>query len=176
MQFVKRVISAFMSIDTSQFSLLLLAVWILVMYGHSMTPADISSEESGWVLLLTERFFEIAGIEAKWLTEYIIRKTAHFCEYCIFGMLLMYYLKHRPKRRYGHRELEMGQIYPIMLAVIFVPFVDETIQLFVAGRSAQITDVWLDMAGSCFGILLCQIPVMFGIKTRRGRRRRRRRW
>ena len=30
-------------------------------------------------------------------------------------------------------------------------FIDETIQLFVEGRSGQITDVWLDMAGIYMG-------------------------
>ena len=39
-------------------------------------------------------------------------------------------------------------------AVLFMPFVDETIQLFVEGRSGQISDVWLDMAGIVTGIMV----------------------
>lgn len=35
-----------------------------------------------------------------------------------------------------------------------VPFVDETIQLFVAGRSGQISDVWLDMSGAAAGMAI----------------------
>jgi VanZ family protein len=35
-----------------------------------------------------------------------------------------------------------------------VPFTDETIQLFVAGRSGQISDVWLDCAGAAFGTVV----------------------
>lgn len=35
-----------------------------------------------------------------------------------------------------------------------VPFLDETIQLFTEGRSGQISDVWLDMAGALTGTLL----------------------
>lgn len=35
-----------------------------------------------------------------------------------------------------------------------VPFVDETIQLFVAGRSGQISDVWLDMSGAAAGMMI----------------------
>ena len=31
---------------------------------------------------------------------------------------------------------------------------DETIQLFVAGRSGQIRDVWIDLGGFCAGVLL----------------------
>lgn len=41
-----------------------------------------------------------------------------------------------------------------MTAVLFMPFVDETIQLFVEGRSGQISDVWLDMAGIVTGIMV----------------------
>ena len=37
-----------------------------------------------------------------------------------------------------------------------IPFVDETIQLFVEGRSGQVSDVWLDLAGALCGLLgLC---------------------
>jgi len=32
--------------------------------------------------------------------------------------------------------------------------VDETIQLFVAGRSGQISDVWLDMSGAAAGMAI----------------------
>ena len=39
-------------------------------------------------------------------------------------------------------------------AALFMPFIDETIQLFVEGRSGQISDVWLDMAGIFIGIIV----------------------
>ena len=40
------------------------------------------------------------------------------------------------------------------IAIFTVPFLDETIQLFTEGRSGQISDVWLDMAGALTGTLL----------------------
>ena len=40
------------------------------------------------------------------------------------------------------------------IAIFAVPFLDETIQLFTEGRSGQISDVWLDMAGALTGTLL----------------------
>lgn len=176
MQTIKKIISAAMNIDISQFSLLLLLLWILVMYGHSLTPAVLSSQESSRALLLVRQLFLSAGVEAAWLTEHMVRKGAHFGEYCIFGILLVFYLKNRPKRRYGHRQWELELLCPAALAVVLVPFLDETIQLFVAGRSAQVTDVWLDIAGSCFGILLCQIPALLGIRFNRTKPRRPRKW
>lgn len=40
------------------------------------------------------------------------------------------------------------------IALLAVPFADETIQLFVEGRSGQISDVWLDLAGALTGTML----------------------
>ena len=40
----------------------------------------------------------------------------------------------------------------VLMMIFMVPFVDETIQLFVAGRSGQISDVWLDMSGAAAGM------------------------
>lgn len=176
MQSIKKMVSMMMNIDTSRFSLLILVIWILIMYGHSLTPAVLSSQESSRALVLAQQLFGVMGMEAGWLTEHMVRKAAHFTEYGIFGILLMFYLRNRPKRRYGHREWELELVYPAALAVMFIPFVDETLQLFTPGRSAQIGDVWLDMAGSCFGILLCRIPALLGIRIGRSRRRRIGKW
>ena len=48
-------------------------------------------------------------------------------------------------------------------------FVDETLQLFTEGRSGQISDVWLDMAGAAAGTL-CALAAAGLLRT--GRRRR----
>ena len=37
---------------------------------------------------------------------------------------------------------------------LLVALADETIQLFSPGRGSQVTDVWIDFAGACLGILL----------------------
>lgn len=172
----KKVIAAVTSLGADQIRLLLLAGWVLVMYLHSMAPAALSTEESSHVLLLITGLFTRLGIDGRWLTEHILRKTAHFCEYSIFGMLLIWNFQNSRSRMRRRRERGLQFLYPLALSVFAVPFLDETIQLFVPGRSAQISDVWLDVAGSCFGILLHRL----GLKARKGwrdsRRRRRRGW
>ena len=40
------------------------------------------------------------------------------------------------------------------MAALFVAFVDETIQLFVEGRSGQVSDIWIDIAGAALGIII----------------------
>ena len=42
----------------------------------------------------------------------------------------------------------------VLMMIFMVPFVDETIQLFVAGRSGQISDVWLGMSGAAAGMAI----------------------
>ena len=54
-----------------------------------------------------------------------------------------------------------------------VPFVDETIQLFVSGRSGQISDVWLDFCGVMCGLLLAAALAGWrGSKTDRSKKDR----
>ncbi|MCD8144816.1 MAG: VanZ family protein [Oscillospiraceae bacterium] len=119
--------------------LVVLFIWI-----HSMIPAVYSSQESSAVLVLLMKLFEKLGISAV-LTEHIVRKTAHFLEYMLLGILMTGTVTGRKGR--GSRSF-------LGLALLTVPFVDETIQLFVEGRSGQLQDVWLDLAGCCAGVLL----------------------
>lgn len=159
------------NIDAGQLSFWLLLIWILFMFAHSMTPGELSSRESGGMLHLVFQILEKFGVEAEWLTEHIIRKAAHFCEYSVFGILLLFYQSSRPKRRYGQRTRQLEAVYFMMLAVIAVPFCDETIQLFVPGRSGQLQDVWLDMAGSGAGILVSRMLQLGFCRWRAGRQR-----
>lgn len=81
-----------------------------------------------------------AGIDAWWLTEHLVRKAAHFTEYAGLGFLLAMNTGAGIAPVFCHLKQNLT-------AAIFMPFIDETIQLFVEGRSGQISDVWLDMAG-----------------------------
>ena len=89
----------------------------------------------------------ILGSEGAALTEFIVRKTAHFTEFAIEGILLLSVVKGyttRPLRFLG---------WPL-LAGLMTALTDETIQLFSLGRSSQVTDVWIDFVGVVTGTLL----------------------
>ncbi|CUX59516.1 VanZ like family protein [Clostridium sp. C105KSO15] len=133
-------------------------LFILFIFSNSMKPSDISSADSGWVFRVAQESLGSLGISTRWLTEHIVRKTGHFSEYTILGILLYGCI-----RSYG---FPAERRYFIRLTAGFmVPFVDETIQLGVCGRSGQISDVWLDCAGVAFGILIAALLLRY-----RGRR------
>ena len=105
-------------------------VWLLVIWGQSLLPAAQSKGESGALLLFVQNLLP-------WMTEHLLRKAAHFTEYAVLGALC--FCAFRFSRRY---------VLPaVALCGLTAALTDETIQLFVPGRSGQVSDVWLDFAG-----------------------------
>ena len=126
------------------------ALYILFIYSNSLKTADLSSADSGHVLDVLKNLFLSAGIESRWLTEHLIRKAGHFSEYTLLGMILYQCVK--------SYEFRMERRLFIHGAAGFlIPFIDETIQLFVAGRSGQISDVWLDCSGVAAGTVIAAL-------------------
>ncbi len=125
---------------------ILILFYLCFIYGNSLTPAVISSKESGYFLIRIQNLLSGAGIDAWWLTEHLVRKAAHFTEYAGLGFLLAMNTGAGMVPVFCHLKQNLT-------AAIFMPFIDETIQLFVEGRSGQISDVWLDMAGIFAGVL-----------------------
>lgn len=123
------------------------ALYVLFIFSNSMKPAELSSEDSGAVLRLVHQVLAWIGADKSVITEHMIRKTAHFSEYTLLGILLFQCLKLCLK------QLDKRIFFQIIIGFM-VSFVDETIQLFVEGRSGQISDVWLDCFGVVCGTLL----------------------
>ena len=111
--------------------------WLLVIWGQSCMPAVHSGAESGALLTVVQRLLPH-------MTDHILRKCAHFGEYALLGVFTAAAL------RTGTRFSWPAALLPGTSAALC----DETIQLFVPGRSGQITDVWLDTAGYLTGALL----------------------
>lgn len=120
-------------------------LWVCFIWGNSLQPGVVSSAASGSVTTYFDRWFP-------WLTEHIIRKAAHFTEYAILGALLSAVW-------FSLRNGARGQLPLMLLLGLAIPLADETIQLFVPGRSGIITDVLLDFSGVLFGLAACGIPL-----------------
>lgn len=128
---------------------LILCLWMAFIWGHSLRDGTASSGESDFFARL-KPIMDLLG--AMGVTSWsdrtlLVRKMAHFIEYTvlgIFGWRLSNAM--RTKSRAATRF--------IALLVCLVPVVDETIQLFVPGRSGRVTDVLLDLSGVAFGAVL----------------------
>ncbi len=124
---------------------IIIAVWLCLIWGHSLQPAVVSEEESGFFLELLSKYLPF--LLNNDMGMFIIRKSAHFAEYLILGLLLssdfVTYL-------YGF----IKRFAVPSLVGLFIAFIDETIQLFVVGRSGEVRDMWIDFAGVALGTLI----------------------
>ncbi len=124
--------------------LVLTALLICFAFAHSMMPASVSSLESSAFFDFIYGVMKTLGIKAD-LTEHIIRKAAHFTEFCAIGFMCTgcayAFCKAKPSK-YTVQVLFTG----LATAVC-----DETIQLNVPGRAGLITDVLIDFSGVLTG-------------------------
>ena len=132
---------------------------LMFIWGNSMLPGDLSGEISGGVFEYVQELFSVFGSAG----EFVLRKLGHFSEFALVGFLLAGLVRCFPLRR------QDGFVLPL-LGGLLTACVDETIQIFAAGRVSSLTDVWIDTAGVCTGLLLMQL--LLWMKSSRGRRKR----
>ena len=129
----------------------LIILTLALIWGHSLLGREASSEESGFVMELLEPVLEMVVGEGN-VTEFLVRKLAHFTEFCILGMELLPFFAYR-------KPLFLQAFLLALTHGFFAAFLDETIQIF-SGRGPMIQDVWLDVSGFAVGSLL-----MLGIRV-----------
>ena len=134
---------------------------VALAWGNSLVPGTGSGSISMSVVEAVRGALDSVGLPSGWVTNFLIRKTAHFTEYAIMGAFMAQALD--PQHRLDDRSF-----VAISLAMVLVPSIDETIQLFVDGRSGQVTDVLLDCCGAACGIGIRSLIVYL----RRGARSR----
>jgi len=113
----------------------------LLIFLLSADTAPVSSEKSGFILLILE-YFHIH------LSQHFIRKMAHFTIYTLLSISYIQMLKAYHCKHY----ILVG----IAAAIIWV-CLDEYHQTFVSGRSGEIRDILLDSTGILLGALIIKI-------------------
>ncbi len=139
----------------------LVLLYIGFIYHNSLATAAESAQQSGRVLQMLRTFAGTVGMDGSRLTDHLIRKSAHFAEYSLLGLLLWNCV------RSFHPTRSLWLAVEAFLSLL-VPLTDETLQLFTEGRSGQVDDVWLDVAGVCFGTLF--MLALWRLSRRRPRR------
>ena len=119
----------------------LIIVTLAVIWGHSILGREASSEESGFVMKLLAPFLELIVGKGN-VTEHLVRKLAHFCEFFVLGAeLLLFFALSKSRKNAFLLALSHG---------LFTALMDETIQI-ISGRGPMIQDVWLDVCGFAVG-------------------------
>ena len=118
---------------------------IVFIFRNSLQVAAVSSDRSYQVMKIVNSV--LAKVNLGPLSQHVIRKLAHFCEFMLEGFWLMLCLRVYTRHFFKHVS------WP-MLGGLLTALTDETIQLFVPGRSGQVTDIWIDFSGVMTGLLV----------------------
>ena len=120
----------------------LLILWMLFIFIMSSFNGVMSSNQSGSIATLIYNIFNISDTEK---VSFIVRKCAHVSEFFILGILVINLVnKYNVKHIY---------LISFIICVLYASS-DEFHQLFVPGRSGQVTDVFIDMIGTIFSLLV----------------------
>lgn len=122
---------------------LLLITYIFI---NSSFDADTSDSHSLGIRAMINDFFASINICIV-LSDHFVRKCAHFVEFFALGTLLFFTVK-------SYIQSVDKRLFFAPLVGFVVACIDEFIQLFSQGRSAQISDVMLDFSGVCTAVLI----------------------
>ena len=114
---------------------------LVFIWGNSLLPGEVSAAFSDWVKTLLANLFPGDGPAHQGTG--LLRKIAHFSEFCTLGMCLCWL--------FG--MLGRKKVWPFFWGGL-AACIDETIQCFVPDRGSSIRDVLLDSGGVLTGMLL----------------------
>lgn len=127
----------------------ILAVLILLLlafiWGNSVQSIPDSRDRSLSVMVHIQPFLEPFVGKGN-VTNHLVRKLAHLCEYSLLGLLLTHWV--RLWMQPTPRRVLHGMLFGLAVAVT-----DETIQIF-SHRGSQVQNANLDFCGVIAGTLL----------------------
>lgn len=131
---------------------LLSILMVIFIFTNSTLSADVSANQSGFFSNLALSILNTIGIHMNPLTlSFLIRKLAHFTEFFVLGYLVI-------------KGFDVKLIVAILL-MFLIGTLDESIQLFSAGRAFSLVDITIDGIGGITGILVSK----FLVKTNQNR-------
>lgn len=125
---------------------------MILIFIFSAMPAEESSEQSGFIVDIISKTY--SGLSAKALSpetlsflSLLVRKAAHFSEYAILALTVLYAL--------SMKIVEPKLLYPVSLLISHLYAIsDELHQYFVPGRCCAYKDVLIDTAGGLTAIVV----------------------
>lgn len=122
-------------------------IMVCIIWGNSLVPGTGSGSLSLTVMEIVHGFLGWLGLPYEWVTNFVVRKCAHFTEYMILGIIAT----HAFDIEGGHKPVAL---LATAVFLVLVPSIDETIQLFVPGRAGMVRDVLIDCSGAATGVSL----------------------
>ncbi len=119
---------------------------LIFIFSQSCMSGDDSSAESGRMLMLILQITNKLPLPFE-ITEYMIRKLAHFTEFGVFGFFTSWTM-------YEYTNQIKTQIFKLLFILLSVPVIDETLQYFSPERTPQVKDILIDFSGSICGSML----------------------
>lgn len=142
----------FLKLHSRSIISLLLIFQMIFVFIMSSFGSDSSSAQSGQIIQVLRQVFpnlnNTSHLDASSLV-FIVRKTAHFTEYAILGILFVFFFRQFFPQKNSSRYFILAILFSFFYACT-----DEIHQLFIPGRSGQFTDVLIDTLGASFGCLL----------------------
>lgn len=121
---------------------------MILIFIFSNQTGNESSNLSGQIVLWIQANLHIS------IPELFIRKAAHMSEYAILTMTFIY--------GFYKSELKQSRIFAFSLLSTFLyACTDEIHQLFIGGRSGQLTDVFIDTSGGILAIFFVYLISYF---------------
>ena len=124
----------------------IIIVYTLWIFHNSAQTGKVSANLSQTLSYRIYDYLQFLHFIPFQLFHTLIRKFAHFSEYALLGILVSTVSSHTIQER--------KQKMVIILWMILVPMLDEGIQYFTPGRSAELRDCIIDMCGFGFGFLI----------------------
>ena len=134
--------------------LLLIIIWMIVVFLFSNQQGNASSVTSNKVtkeiieiMPSTKNLEENKKIEIVKKVNPIMRKIAHYTIYLVGGILIIFFISTIVKSE------GRGVLYSTLIGLIYA-ITDEIHQMFMDGRTAKVTDVYIDTLGVITGIVI----------------------
>lgn len=138
-------------------SVLLVIIWSLFIFTNSNQNGESSTGNSNKLISKVVSILTNVEEGTKEMDEIVekfnlpVRKTAHFIEYFLLAVFVVYALLILNVPSY----LIIAIIYSVLFAIS-----DEVHQLFIDGRSGQLSDVLLDSSGALIGVYITNLLIV----------------
>lgn len=127
--------------------IIILVLWHVFIFGHSLMPGSVSSNQSDIVVDAIKPVVDVVAPNLAISTlNLLVRKAAHITEFLILGILLYFV--------YNFKFKNLKLLTAIILHGLIVAISDEIIQLFIPNRAGQIQDVLIDMIGILLAVII----------------------